>query len=126
MRKGVVLIVVIGVMLVVFSLALGALYFIAHEARIAEYKIKRSKAFFAAQAGVVLALEQLRKGVWSGTPAGKDHCLNDDVDNDCPPGRTVDDDDITYDVTMTIFSPGWPAGNPHADSSQIDAQVVNY
>ncbi|MFH1519013.1 MAG: hypothetical protein ABIE75_00385 [Candidatus Omnitrophota bacterium] len=125
MRKGVILVVIIGVMLVVFGLALGALYFMANEARIAEYKIKRSKAFFSAQAGMVLVLEQLRKGVWSGNPAGKNHCLNDNIGNDCPPPLTVVDADIPYDVTIQIFSPGNPAGNPHPDSNQIDIQV-NY
>jgi len=67
MRKGVVLVVVIGVTLVIFTLALAALLLMTQESRIAEHKIKRNRAFFAAQAGMVDALEDLRKGV---SPAG--------------------------------------------------------
>ena len=62
MRKGVILVVIIGVMLVIFTLALAALFLMTQQSRIAEHKIKRTKAFFAAQAGMVYALEQLRKG----------------------------------------------------------------
>ena len=62
MKKGVVLVVVIGVMLVIFTLALAALFLMTQESRISEHKIKRTRAFFAAQAGMVFALEQLRRG----------------------------------------------------------------
>ena len=62
MKKGVVLVVVIGVMLVIFTLALAALFLMTQESRIAEHKVKRTRAFFAAQAGMVHALEYLRKG----------------------------------------------------------------
>ena len=62
MKKSVVLVVVIGVMIIIFTLALVALYLMTQESRIAEHKVRRVRAFFAAQAGVVHALEQLRKG----------------------------------------------------------------
>jgi len=122
MKKGVVLVVVIGVMLVIFTLALAALFLMTQESRIAEHKIKRTKAFFAAQAGMVLALEKLRKGDWSPPPPSpQKYCLNDNIGNDCTPPRTVDDANIPYDVTMEIF----PVGATIPNSSQIDI-VVNY
>ena len=62
MKKGVVLVVVIGVMLVIFTLALAALFLMTQESRIAEHKIKRTRAFFAAQAGMIFALDSLRNG----------------------------------------------------------------
>lgn len=62
MKKGIVLVVIIGVVLVIFTLALAALFLMTQESRIAEHKIKRTRAFFAAQAGMIYALEQLRKG----------------------------------------------------------------
>lgn len=62
MKKGVVLVIVIGVLFVIFTLALTVLYLMTQESRIAEHKIRRSKAHFAAQAGIVDAFEQLRKG----------------------------------------------------------------
>ncbi|NQT28297.1 MAG: hypothetical protein HQ570_01725 [Candidatus Omnitrophica bacterium] len=62
MKKGVVLVVVIGVALVVFTLVLAAFSLMTQESRIAEHKIKRTRAFFAAQAGMVHAFELLRNG----------------------------------------------------------------
>lgn len=62
MRKGVVLTVVIGIMLVILALAVAALHLMTQESRIVEHKIKRTRALYAAQAGMVDALEQLRNG----------------------------------------------------------------
>lgn len=62
MKKGIVLVVVIGVMLVIFTLALAALFLMTQESRIAEHKVKRTRAFFAVQAGMVRALDYLRQG----------------------------------------------------------------
>ena len=62
MKKGVVLVIVMGVMLVVFTLALVALFLMTQESRVAEHKIKRMRGYFAAKAGVVDAYEQLRVG----------------------------------------------------------------
>lgn len=62
MRKGVIFIVILGVMLVLFTLAVSALYLMTNEGRITEHKIKRIRGLYAAQAGIVHTLEQLRKG----------------------------------------------------------------
>ena len=62
MKKGIVLITVIGVLLVISFLALVTISMMLQQARIAEHKIKRVKAVFAAKAGIVHTLEQLRKG----------------------------------------------------------------
>ena len=118
MKKGVVLVVIIGIMVVISTLALAALYLMSQESRIVEHKIKRTGAFYAAQAGMVLALEKLRKGDWAPHAVQK-YCLNDNIDNDCTPSRTVDDANIPYDVTIEIH----PAGT--SGSSQIDI-VVDY
>jgi len=65
-----VLVLVIGILVVIFALALLATMVMTQEARIAEHKIRRIRAFFAAQAGMVYAMEQLRNGNDpSGTPA---------------------------------------------------------
>jgi Tfp pilus assembly protein PilX len=61
MKKSVVLVAVIGVMLVITTLVMVALYVMTQQSRIAEHKIKRLRAFYAAQAGIVSALEELRK-----------------------------------------------------------------
>ena len=62
MKKGVVLVVVIGVMIVIFTLALAALFLMTQESRVAEHKIRRTRAFFAAQAGMIFAFDALRNG----------------------------------------------------------------
>jgi Tfp pilus assembly protein PilX len=61
-KKGVVLVVVIGVLLVLSILALVAVNLMSQESRIAEHKIRRIRAFYAAQAGEVDGLERLRRG----------------------------------------------------------------
>ena len=118
MKKGVVLAVIIGIMIVISALALAALHLMTQESRIVEHKIKRTGAFYAAQAGMVLALEKMRKDEWVPDSTQK-YCLNDNIaPNDCTPNwRTVDDDNIPYDVTIDIFPPG------ASGSSQIDIAV---
>ena len=51
-----------GVTLIIPTLALVALSLMTQESRLAEHKIKRMRAFFAAQAGMVHGIEELRKG----------------------------------------------------------------
>jgi Tfp pilus assembly protein PilX len=57
------MVVIMGIMGVIFTLALVALYLMTQQSRIAEHKVRRMRGFFAAQAGTVHALEQLRNGV---------------------------------------------------------------
>ncbi|MDP2923243.1 MAG: hypothetical protein Q8O30_05925 [Candidatus Omnitrophota bacterium] len=61
-KKAVVLVVVLGVMVVLSVLAFVAVNLMTQESRIAEHKIRRICAFYAAQAGYVDAVEQLRRG----------------------------------------------------------------
>lgn len=61
-RRGVILVIVVGILVVIVILSLAAIYLMTQEAYINEYKIRRMKAFYAAYAGIVHALEQLRKG----------------------------------------------------------------
>ncbi|MFH1505039.1 MAG: hypothetical protein ABIH08_06625 [Candidatus Omnitrophota bacterium] len=55
--------VVLGIMLAIFSLAFTAVYIMTQESQIAERKIRRIRVSYAAQAGMVDGLEQLRKGL---------------------------------------------------------------
>ena len=75
MRKGVILVVVMGVMVVLSALALIALYYMTNESRIAEHKIKRMRAIFTAQGGIVHAFERLRR---EGTAPAKLAQINQD------------------------------------------------
>ncbi|MFA6281392.1 MAG: hypothetical protein WCY05_02685 [Candidatus Omnitrophota bacterium] len=66
MKKGLVLVVVVGIMIVLAILSISALSFMTTESRVAEHKIRRTQAYFASQAGIVDGLEQLRRGAANG------------------------------------------------------------
>jgi len=57
------MVIVLGVMLVLLALAAAALYLMTSQSRIAEGKVKRMRAYYAAQAGMVYALEE----AWNNT-----------------------------------------------------------
>jgi len=62
LRKSIVLVVVVGLMFVIFSLTFAALYLMTQESQVAERKVRHARIFYAAQAGMVDALERLRTG----------------------------------------------------------------
>jgi Tfp pilus assembly protein PilX len=61
MKKSVVMIVVMAVMIVLSILAITALTLMTQESRRAEDKIRRMRAYYAAQAGSVYAFEEIAK-----------------------------------------------------------------
>jgi len=61
-KKGIVLVVVMGVVMIMCALAIVAVSLALQETHQAEHKIARIKAFFAAQAGMIDGLDQLRLG----------------------------------------------------------------
>jgi hypothetical protein len=67
MKKAVVLLLVVGAMIVLVVLAMAALNVMTQESRVAEHKIGRMRAYYAAEAAKVDALERLRRGL---TPPG--------------------------------------------------------
>jgi len=122
MRKGVVLVVVIGVMLVVFTLALAGLFTMTTESRVAEHKIKRTRAYYAIQAGTILAREMLRRDpAAGGWTFGNTYCINGQV-GATPCVVTVNDAAIPYNVRITISALSG-GGNPIAETAQIDVFV---
>lgn len=70
MKKGLVLIMVCGVMIVITILAVAALNIMTVESRTAEHKLRRIRAYFAAQAGAIDTLERLRRGERNVPAAG--------------------------------------------------------
>lgn len=70
MKKGVVLVVVIGILMIIFIMIAGSLALMNQETYIAEHKIGRMRAFFAVQAGMARAFEDLMNDTDpSGNPA---------------------------------------------------------
>ncbi len=59
MRKAVILVVILGIALILSALGLVVLHLMTNEARIAEHKIRRMQAYYAAKAGMVYVLERL-------------------------------------------------------------------
>ena len=66
MKKGFVLIIVSGALLVMSTLALAAIYSWTQHYRIREWKINRIRAFYAGQAAVVYYFNRLRCDVYGG------------------------------------------------------------
>jgi len=61
MKKGIILIVVIAIAIVLTTLSLVSLSLMTQQGRVADHKIRRMRGFYAAQAGLVSALEELRR-----------------------------------------------------------------
>jgi len=76
MKKSIVLVVVLGIMLVIVILSLAAMFVMTQQSRIAEHKIRRMRAFYAAQAGMIYALDQLRQG---NNPGGSSKYLGNGI-----------------------------------------------
>ncbi|MCM8831103.1 MAG: hypothetical protein NC918_02790 [Candidatus Omnitrophica bacterium] len=101
MKKSVVLIIVIGVTIILSILALVAIYVMTNESRIAEHKIKRIRAIFAARAGLVYALERLRR-------EGTTQDVIDNINNNDPLIGN-----LRVDVTVSQRGmPGCPSAAP--------------
>lgn len=102
MRKGVILVIVLGVALIIIGLALAGIFIMTQQARISEHKIKRMRAFFAAQAGMIHALEELRLGRDPNNTTltvGNDSSATGGTIKGYPLGGL--DADISYDSTDT-------------------------
>ena len=67
MRRGVILIVVMGITLVLCALGLAAVMIMSQGSLLTEHKIKRIRSYYAVQAGIIDAFEQLRKGLINPT-----------------------------------------------------------
>jgi Tfp pilus assembly protein PilX len=119
LKKAVVLIVVLGTMIVLTIFGLVAVNLMTQESRIAEHKIRRIQAFYAAQAGIVHATERLRReGAAYLSPA---------------PGASQTDNSIFVGAGLPVDS-GYPAAGYHvvvtlskgtgpSGTDTLDAQV---
>lgn len=67
-KKGILLFMVLGMILIIVILAIVILNIISSQSRFTHHQVSRIQAYYAAQAGMNLAIERLRTGVWvSGT-----------------------------------------------------------
>jgi len=100
-KKGVVLLIVLGTLLVVASLVAVILSLILSHARHTHHQTSRIQAYYAAQAGMNLALEQLRVGPPTGWTTGTYHLCKSGCSS-----PDINDWDIPYPVTITIYGLG--------------------
>jgi len=108
--RGIALILVLAFILAIVVIANIALFIMSSQTRFTQHQVERIRVYYAAQAGINYALEQLRTGVWG---AGA-YTLGT-----CDPGPCdVPDLDIPFQVNITI-------GAPVGGIRQVDARATN-
>lgn len=63
-KKGVVLVIVLGTILVTALLANAVIHLISSQSRLTHHQLSRIQAYYATKAAVTYAQEQLRAGAW--------------------------------------------------------------
>ena len=109
MRKGIVLLIVLGLVLVLSLLAWIAAQFMTQQAYQNEHKIRRIQAFFAAQAGVVHAIEKLRNNQYPSFPASETISFGDSSNRYYP-----------YNVDIDIGAVGTGLNNTQLVTATVD------
>jgi len=99
-KKGMVLLFVLATFLIVACLAAVIISIISMNARIVYHQTSRIQAYYAALAGMNVAIEKVRIGESGWVP--DTGTISKTL---CGSGCDVYDYDIPYTVTMTIYSP---------------------
>ena len=102
-RKGMILFIVIGVIIVVVVLSTAILRIIANQLRLTHHQVSRIQAQYAAKAGVIYALEMLRRKDVGWTSSGKY------VKTMCKSGCDINDlslPDSIQQVDITVYDRG--------------------
>lgn len=107
MKKSVVLVITFGVMIVVLALAAGLITLMRQQPRLTESQIKRKKALFAAEAGIVDAYTGLT--------------------NRTPPYDTVDGFNPPYDFFQhSIFVTPVTETEPDETGIEVEIRIFKY
>ena len=121
-RKGVVLFIVLGTLLVVVILAAVILSLILSHARLTHHQTSRIQAYSAALAGVNLARENLRTGTWTTASCPPDDgCLL--TDTDFPKG-IIQDQQVRIIIRLPQTDPEKPCYNPPGNNACISATAI--
>ncbi|MCM8823145.1 MAG: hypothetical protein NC822_00515 [Candidatus Omnitrophica bacterium] len=101
-KKGIVLVVVVGIMLIIIILSLAGIYLMREQTNLSENKIRRIRAYYAAYAGVVDTLARLYNGqIAIPNIAPINRTITVDTDNDGVAETTVN---ITISLPTPIGS----------------------
>ncbi len=134
-KKGMVLLVVLATLLVLISLAVAVLSLILSHNRLTVHQVNRVKAYYAALAGMNLAMEEMRNGNWLPATATT-YCLCSSTT--CPSSPSglcagvsitsnavgVVDDSIPYPVSITVYADATSiAGSGVVPGRKITVQV---
>lgn len=114
-KKGVVLFIVLGLILVVVVLSAVILSIISSQSRLTHHQVSRVKAYYAGKGMMNYAFEMLRKGTWAPNSSGganKYACHRNCVDSGVIATYTIPiDNDIPYNIQITIHPDGSGPGN---------------
>jgi Tfp pilus assembly protein PilX len=94
-EKGVVLAIVLSTIFIVIILANILMTIISSQSRLTHHKVSRIQAYYAGQAAMNYAFEQIRTGLWASSGT---YTL-------CNSGCTVNDTDIPFPVSINISVP---------------------
>jgi len=121
-KKGVVLLIVLGTLLVVVSLATVVLSLMLSHSRLTHHQTSRIQAYYAAMAGVNYAIEKLRVGNDANWPAAGTYarylCRSG-----CSGAGDVNDPDLSnsiQQVEITVGSPGTGINGTRPISAKAD------
>jgi Tfp pilus assembly protein PilX len=90
-KKGVALYIILTMLLVVVILANVILNLVLSHSRLTHHQVSRIQAYYAAQAGMVYALEMLRTGLWAES-------VNPYIMCNANPACNIDNTSLTCDV----------------------------
>lgn len=117
-RKGAILFIVVGIIMVVAVLAAALLRTISNQSRLTHHQVTRIQAQYAAKAGMVLVFDKLRRGDWVQDPVNINYyCINGDVDGVACLETIIDINPITglpyipYNVQIAIYPQSQPGIN---------------
>src|SRR3989338_4970543 len=123
-KKGTALFIVLATILIIVVLANVILAIISSQSRLTHHQVSRIQAQYAAQAGLVYTLEQLRLGNWKVDPSSDKYaCMFGCIDSVTPTYIIPADNDLKYQIQVKIWKAG--TGNSPQGTARLDAKV-NY
>ncbi|MCM8763180.1 MAG: hypothetical protein NC829_02260 [Candidatus Omnitrophica bacterium] len=100
-KKAIVLVLVLGTILLIVILSYAIVSIMLSQGRLTKHQVDRTKAMYAARAGMIYALEMLRLGCWTA-PGSYAICNQTSICS--PPNYT--DTDLPFPVEIQIGTLG--------------------
>ncbi len=122
-KKGIILYMVLGTILVVFVLANVISIIVITQTRFTEHQFNRVRAYYSALAGITFARHMLSLGVADWTPPAATQPKI--IKTICPgaSGCDINNSGLAYAVTVQIYHPGHSVQYPQPGCNYITASV---